>query len=229
VTSTIIYLILRGPLIEALEPLANSMMVLMVRGLFSKLHFAYAQFPCSSIQGHQLYDLFWEAVERLERCGFRVLACTCDGLSVNRKFFKLHGKKRDLVHKVLDLYSSDGRYMFLFSDPPHLLKTVRNCWVSGKRLMCCTKLWEINLVYIYYVMVVFPELYSLMDNIRIQWSHLVKLYRQCRPQVSSPGLSMLSKLKYEHIVPTIYSKMRVDLAAQVAVHQCVLKITTIRF
>lgn len=28
---------------------------------------------------------------RLERCGFRVLCCTCDGLSVNRKFFTIHG------------------------------------------------------------------------------------------------------------------------------------------
>lgn len=119
---------------DAEEPLANSMLVVMIRGLFSSLRFPYAQFPCSSMQGHQLYDLFWEAVGRLERCGFNVLACTCDGLSVNRRFFRLHGAGR-LVHKVLNPYASDDRYLFFFSDPPHLVKTVRNCWSSNKRLM----------------------------------------------------------------------------------------------
>ena len=65
------------------EPLANSMLVVMVRGLFSKMQFPYAQFPCNKLRGYEPYDIFWEAVEWLERCGFSVLACTCDGLSVN--------------------------------------------------------------------------------------------------------------------------------------------------
>ena len=68
------------------KPLAKSMLVLMVSGLFSKLQFAYAQFSCSNLSGHHLYPIFWEVVERLERCGFRVIVCTCDGLSVNRRF-----------------------------------------------------------------------------------------------------------------------------------------------
>ena len=76
-----------GTIIEE-ESLAKSMLVLMVRGLFSKLQFAYATFPCASLSGCQLYPIFWEAVERLERCGFRVLGCTCDGLSANWCFFK---------------------------------------------------------------------------------------------------------------------------------------------
>jgi hypothetical protein len=64
------------------EPLANSMLVIMVRGLFSKLQFPYAQFPCSKLRGFELFHVFWEAVERLERCGFNVRVCTCDGLSL---------------------------------------------------------------------------------------------------------------------------------------------------
>ena len=54
--------------------LANSMTVFMVRGLFNKLRFAHAQFPCMSISGDLLYDPFWEAVYRAERCGLKV--CT---------------------------------------------------------------------------------------------------------------------------------------------------------
>ena len=34
---------------EASMPVANSMLVFMVQGLFSKLQFPYAQFPCSSL------------------------------------------------------------------------------------------------------------------------------------------------------------------------------------
>jgi hypothetical protein len=120
---------------DVLEPLANSMLVLMVRGLFSKLQFPYAQFPCTTVSGDQFYDVFWEAVCRLERCGFRVLACTCDGLSANRRFMKLHLRKGSTEHKVLNPYSSDGRYLYFISDPPHLIKTVRNCWSSPKRCM----------------------------------------------------------------------------------------------
>ena len=66
------------------------MLVLFVKGLFSSLEFAYAQFPCSDLTGPQMYDLVWEAVARLELCGFKVLALVCDGLAANRKLFWLH-------------------------------------------------------------------------------------------------------------------------------------------
>ena len=52
--------------------LAKTIYVFMVRGLFNKLQFPYAQFPCSSVTAQQLYDPFWEAVERVERCGLMV-------------------------------------------------------------------------------------------------------------------------------------------------------------
>ena len=119
---------------EGKEEIAKSMMVVMVRGLFSKLQFPYAQFPCSSICGYHLYDIFGEAVKRLERCGFRVVACTCDGLAENRTFFKLHGDEQQM-YKALNPYSEDKWYIFFFSDPPHLMKTTRNCWASTKRLL----------------------------------------------------------------------------------------------
>ena len=52
--------------------LAKTMMVFMVRGLFSALQFPYAQFPCGDITGEQLFDPFWEAVRRVETCGLKV-------------------------------------------------------------------------------------------------------------------------------------------------------------
>ena len=52
---------------HATEPLAKSMLTIMVRGLFTKLQFPYAQFPCKTISGDLMYDHFWEAVCHVER------------------------------------------------------------------------------------------------------------------------------------------------------------------
>ena len=52
---------------EKIRPLAKSLLVIMVRGLFSSLQFPYAQFPCLNLTGDLIFDVFWEAVERLER------------------------------------------------------------------------------------------------------------------------------------------------------------------
>jgi hypothetical protein len=57
----------------------------------------------------------------------------------------------------------------------------------------------------------------------ISWEHLSHLYHHHRGDGTKPhsGLSILPKLKMEHVVLTSYSKMRVDLAAQVGNYQCV--------
>lgn len=106
---------------------ATNMLVFMVRGLFSKLEFAYAQFPCSSLSADLIFPLVWDCVKRLESCGFKVLALTADGASCNRKFFKMHQS----IHKTLNPFSSNNRCIFFFSDVPHLVKTVRNCWANS--------------------------------------------------------------------------------------------------
>ena len=43
---------------EAIEqPLAKTMLVLMVRGLFSGLQFPYVQFPCCTLRSHQIFHI----------------------------------------------------------------------------------------------------------------------------------------------------------------------------
>ena len=62
----------------------------------------------------------------------QVLGATFDGASVNRRLVKLHTSKT-VLHKVRNVYPTDGRDLLFFSDPPHLLKTTRNCWASKNR------------------------------------------------------------------------------------------------
>lgn len=50
----------------------------------------------------------------------------------------------------------------------------------------------------------------------IKWNHIVQLYeRNTGSMTTTPGLSIVHKLKYEHVYLNNFSKMRVDLAAQV--------------
>lgn len=70
-------------------PLANSMLVMMVRGLFLQVNFPYAR--------ELLMDPVWEPISRLER---QILALTCHGASTNRHMWKMHSEEEGIVHKV---------------------------------------------------------------------------------------------------------------------------------
>ena len=52
-----------------------------------------------SLQQDLPSPLVWEAIQKLEAAGFMMIAVTCDGASVNRKFFHMHGTGK-LVHKT---------------------------------------------------------------------------------------------------------------------------------
>ena len=120
------------------DTLAKTMMVLMVRGLFINFTFPYASFASSTLTGEQLIPIFYEAIMRVERCGFKVSSITLDGHSVNRKFIKLISCDTEMKtkHKFKNPMSeSNQREIYLFSDPSHLIKTVRNCLANPKRHM----------------------------------------------------------------------------------------------
>lgn len=111
--------------------IATYVLTIMVRGIFINLRFPYANFPTTSITGDALFLIIWEAVERLEKIGFKVLVITGDGASANRRFINMHGKKtstRNPCYKTKNPYSQDKRDIYFMSDPPHLMKTARNCW-----------------------------------------------------------------------------------------------------
>ena len=52
--------------VASAQPMAKSMLVLMVRGLNSGLQFPYAQFPCATLRGDQMI---------LEGCGSVTAVC----------------------------------------------------------------------------------------------------------------------------------------------------------
>ena len=138
--------------------LAKTMMVFMVKGLLHKFDYPYAQFACGKMTGDLIFDPIWEAVARLERIGFFVLALCCDGASSNRRLWKLHSESKELVYRIPNVFASEGeRFLYFISDPPHLIKTIRNSWYNKKRrlwvrLRYCTFLLIPFLIFVYSAM-----------------------------------------------------------------------------
>ena len=128
--------------------LATHILTFMVSGILSDLEFPYVSFPCSSLSGDQLYSLVWGCVRRLEACGFKPIAFTCDGASANRKFLKLHKSPNGITYKTNNPYANEDRPIFFISDPPHLIKTVRNSWANSYSHNCTRKLWVCKHIHI---------------------------------------------------------------------------------
>ena len=124
---------------HSVEPqVAKHMLVFMVRGLFIPLNFPYAQFATRNLSADLIFPLVWEAVQKLEAAGFNVVAITSDGASANRKFYHMHlspttvtTEDSTVVYKTKSPYADEDRDIYFFSDVPHLVKTIRNCWSNS--------------------------------------------------------------------------------------------------
>jgi len=122
------------------RPIAKTMFVMMVRGIFCNINFPYAQFPVASAKAEDIFPLLWKTIGRLELNGLHVLGVTGDGASINRKLFRMHTQdKGKIIHKTVNVYSDEARDLLFFSDPPHLLKTIRNAVANPNRQLwvCC--------------------------------------------------------------------------------------------
>ena len=120
---------------EDTTSVATQILVFMVRGLFIKLSFPYAQYPTHGITADYLFPIAWEVVKHLECADFKVISLTGDKASPNRKFIRMHRlgtvQKSGTTYKIRNPYSVEERYIYFISDVPHLIKTVRNCWSNS--------------------------------------------------------------------------------------------------
>ncbi|SMN01062.1 hypothetical protein SPONL_1742 [uncultured Candidatus Thioglobus sp.] len=132
-------LLSKGASKRPLRPLAKTLLVFMIRGVVTNLIFPYALYPATSLRGCDIFPLLWDVIERLTRNHFRVLAVTCDGATCNRSMFRLHSTAGGVVYKTRNVYSAENEYIYFISDPPHLIKTIRNCFANSKRALWVSK------------------------------------------------------------------------------------------
>lgn len=166
--------------LEKQDDIATHALVFLVRGVCTELKFALAYFVTTGVTSAQLMSLFWEGVCILETsCNLWIIAATSDGASPNRKFYRLHkglddAPGKDVCYRTINLHARH-RYIYFFSDVPHLVKTTRNCLHHSGSGRCTRYMWN--------------------NGLFILWQHISQLFYQ---DVES-GLKLLPKITYDHI------------------------------
>lgn len=118
--------------LEKADEIASHALVFLIRGVCTQLKFSLAYFATSGVTSIQLLPIFWEAVCILESsCNLWVIAATSDGASPNRSFYRMHkaldgDSGKEVCYRTINFYAPH-RFIYFFSDAPHLIKTTRNC------------------------------------------------------------------------------------------------------
>lgn len=93
----------------------------------------------NNVVGVDLAKIVIKAIILLENVGAKVVGLTSDGATTNRTLWKELGisvKKEDFKNYFENPFDFN-RNIFVFSDTPHLMKTVRNRLYQKKQLRVC--------------------------------------------------------------------------------------------
>ena len=172
--------------------LAMYVLVVMVKGVASNLKFPIGHFTTAGITADQLFPILWKAVEICEiDLDLTVLYITSDGASPNRDLSSYIRMVTIQLFIGLKTFSPVMRYIYFFSDAPHLLKTVRNCFSNSNSHKNTRKMWK--------------------SGLNISWMHIVNLFKD----YCMGTWGVCPKLTHTHIDISSFDCMKVNLAAQV--------------
>ncbi|XP_034246797.1 uncharacterized protein LOC117648399 [Thrips palmi] len=182
--------------VECTPPIADHMLTYMIKGTASGVKEAVASYPTKKLTKEQLYERTWDVIGNLELAGVAVVALISDGNTVNRAFYQMHvpvtTNENGIVFDTVNFCSAEGRTLYFFNDVPHLLKCIRNNFMSSGIHPAKTRL--------------------LMKNGQIiTWDTIVRMFMEEKDETWTFGY----KLNQQNVYPDSYSRMRVPLAAQV--------------
>ena len=175
---------------DGVENLATHVLQFFFRSTFFNFDFPCAFFLTRNTTSTQLNRLLWLGVSMLHIYGFDVIISCCDGASSNRSFIEMNtgDSCKCSCHNPFT-----GKPIFFFSDPPHLIKKLRNnLYSSGHK-------WEHAR---YTRMLLLKENYIL-------WNHVYAVYQQ-----ESKRHLYVTDLRKAHVTINSLSKIRVKLAVQ---------------
>ena len=173
------------------EKLASHVLQFYFKSVFSSFNYPCGYFLTRGITATQLNRIFWEGVGLLHTHDFEVIVSICDGAPENRTFMDINGCT-ETVSKTHNPFSNSP--LFFLSDPPHLVKKLRNnLYNSGHKDMCPR----------------YTRCLSLHSK-DILWDHVYSVYlRDKQRHLFS------TDLRSSHVHLDSLSKMRVKLAVQV--------------
>ena len=172
------------------DKLATHVLQFFFRSVFFKFDYPCAFFLTKNLTSLQLNRLFWLGISMLHSFGFEVLVSCCDGASCNRSFV-LMNVTNDNKSYCQNPFS--GMPLFFFSDPPHLIKKLRNnIHSSGFK--------EKNRRYTRTLR---------LDGKYILWDHIYSVYlREIKRHL------YVTDMRKAHVEIDRISKMRVKLAVE---------------
>lgn len=164
----------------------------MVKGTASKVQSVVASYGVSKLSKEDLHDFVWEVTGAMELNGVRIVAMVCDGSTINRGFIDMQPRASsdsEITYDTPNIYDPSRSIVFI-SDPPHLLKTIRNCLYNSGRKRC-------------------RQMKKNGEN--LQWSTIERLFKM----KSSMTIKKLYKLTAPCVFLNSYSRMKVAYAARV--------------
>ncbi|KAK3910020.1 Transposable element P transposase [Frankliniella fusca] len=128
----------------------------------------------------------------MEETGAKVIAVIFDGASVNRKFLTMNSNfgNTKFVHVTMNVASGDSRPLYFMVDPPHLMKTFRNCLANSYSHRRSRTLWK--------------------NGQPLSWEAIEALYK-----ITKNDKFKTTKLTKAHVRLSSFSCMKVILACQV--------------
>ena len=173
------------------KSLATHVLQFYFKSIFCKFQFPCAYFLTRGISAQNLNHIFWQGVGLLQGYGFTTILSCCDGAAENRAFMLMNGVTEE-VSQTNNPFSHFP--LFFLSDPPHLIKKLRNnIYSSGYK--------EISPRY--------TRCLSLASK-PILWDHIYSVYKREKNRHI-----YATDIRSSHVNLDSISKMRVKLAVQV--------------
>lgn len=117
---------------ENSSKIAKTAQVFMISSLLSKYRDVVCIIPVCNMTANQLKKYLLDVIVQVESIGFKIISVISDNGAINRKAFQLLSIDSTLQPYITHPADSE-RLLFLIFDTVHLLKCIRNCWISIKK------------------------------------------------------------------------------------------------
>ncbi|KAK3908837.1 Transposable element P transposase [Frankliniella fusca] len=189
--------LLEAEIAEKEEPrrqVAKKLLVYLAVGITNSLQGVVGVYTTGgNFTAGQVYTRTWNIIYRMESQGMKVLCLTCDGASVNKKFFKMHTNldpTSKFIYKTHNMACGEDRPLFFITDPVHIVKSLRNNFSNSHSHKKTREMWK--------------------NGESISWAVIENLFHLTKGQNS-----LDLKLTKAHVKLTSHSCMKVIFAVQV--------------
>lgn len=175
--------------------LAKTAQVFMISSVLSKYKDVVSIIPVNNLTSEQLKEMCVTVIHQIEKLGFSVIAIVSDNNNINRRAFELFSTTKILQPCVPHPISPNRKLFFIF-DTVHIIKCIRNNWLSKKD---GDKIFK------------FPHFETGEEIFTAHYKHLEQMYEIEKNLLVKYG----HLLSFKALYPSSIQKQNVDLALRI--------------